>query len=241
LPVVPAGAIMRRNRRVPQAGIFTLKGRGQDMETQASATPSQPFNLQTRVVNILTKPQQEWPTIAAEPRDIAGLYSKYIVLLAAISPICMAIGYSVIGFGFGIRYSFAGALTLAVLQYVLTLVGVYVSGVVVAKLAPTFQSEPDTAQAVKLVAYAWTPAWVAGVLNLIPALGILVVLASLYSLYLLYLGVTPVMKTPADKVIPYLVVSAIVLIVVYFVIGAIASAIVMTMGMGLGAIARPTF
>ncbi len=209
------------------------------MDTQS--TSPQPFNLQTRVVNILTKPKEEWPVIAAEPRDVAGLYSKYVVLLAAISPICTAIGYSVVGMGFGIRYSFTGAIVLAVVQYVLTLVGVYVCGFVVAKLAPTFQSEPDTAQAVKLVAYAWTPAWVAGVLNLIPALGILVVLASLYSIYLLYLGVAPVMKTPPDKVIPYLVVSAVVLIIVYFVIGAIAAALLLAMGLGIGALARPTF
>lgn len=209
------------------------------MDTQS--TSPQSFNIQTRVVNIVTKPKGEWPVIAAEPRDVAGLYRKYIVLLAAVSPICMAIGYSVIGFGFGIRYSFAGAVTLAVLQYVLTLVGVYVSALVVAKIAPSFQSEPDTAQALKLVAYAWTPTWVAGVLYLVPALGILVVLAALYSLYLLYLGVTPMMKTPPDRVIPYLVVSAVVLLVVYFVIGAIATALVVTFGLGIASIARPVF
>jgi hypothetical protein len=211
------------------------------MDSQASASSPPPFNLQARVTNIITKPKQEWPAIAAEPKDIAGLYSKYIVLLAAIGPICMAIGYSVVGLGFGIRWSFGGAFTLAALQYVLTLVGVYISGLVIAKLAPSFQSEPDTAQAIKLVAYAWTPAWVAGVLYLIPALGILVMLASLYSLYLLYLGVTPVMKTPPDKAIPYLVVSAIVMIVIYFVITAIAGALVVTMGLGIASIARPAF
>jgi hypothetical protein len=40
---------------------------------------------------------------------------------------------------------------------------------------------------------------VAGVLQILPALGILVVLASLYSLYLLYLGLPQLMRCPADK------------------------------------------
>jgi hypothetical protein len=46
---------------------------------------------------------------------------------------------------------------------------------------------------------------------------------------------TPLMKTPQDKVVVYLVVSIIVLIIVYAVIGAILSLIVMGI-FGLGAI-----
>jgi hypothetical protein len=211
------------------------------MDTQP--TTPQPFNLQTRVVNILTKPKQEWPVIAAEPKDIAGLYSKYIVLVAAIPPICGAIGNAVIGMSLPFyghyRTPFGTAIAMAVLQYVLTLVGVYVGAFVIAKLAPSFQSESDVAQATKLVAYSWTPAWVAGVLLLIPALSPIVALVSLYTIYLMYLGVSPLMKTPADKAIVYLIVSAIVLIVVYVVVGLVVGAIMLAMGLGIGAMARP--
>jgi len=214
------------------------------MEPQSTTPQAQPFNLQTRVVNILTKPKQEWPVIAAEPRDIAALYSKYIVLLAAIPAICGAIGNAVIGvsvpFYGQYRTPFVSAIVGAVIQYVLVLVGVYLSAFIVAKLAPSFQSEPDVAQAAKLVAYSWTPAWVAGVLLLIPALSPIVALVSLYSIYLMYLGVSPLMKTPADKVIVYLIVSAVVAIVVYLVIGAIAGVLLVAMGMGMGGLARPT-
>ncbi len=207
------------------------------METQS--TSSQPFNLQTRVTNILMRPKQEWPVIAAEPRDIAGLYSKYIVLLAAIPAICTAIGQAVIGISVPFvgtyRVPFVNAIVMAIFQYVMTLVGVYVSAFIIAKLAPSFQSEPDIAQATKLVAYSWTPAWIAGVLNIIPALGLLVIIASLYSIYLMYLGVTPMMKTPADKVILYMVVSFIVALVVFLVLGAIVAVIVGAIGFGTAA------
>ncbi len=193
--------------------------------------PIQPgvANLQTRVVNIISRPKQEWPIIAAEPRDIAALYRNYVVLLAAIPAICSFIGLSIVGtwvpfYGY-LRLGFASAIVNAVLRYALSLVGVYVAGVVIAKLAPSFQSEPDTAQAVKLVAYSSTPAWVASVLLLYPSLSPLVFLAALYGIYIMYTGVGPVMKTPADKTVVYLVVSAIVLIAVYFVIGLVVAAV----------------
>jgi peptidoglycan biosynthesis protein MviN/MurJ (putative lipid II flippase) len=190
-------------------------------------------NLQTRVVNILTKPAQEWPVIASEPKDIAGLYRNYIVLLAAIPAVCGLIGMSVVGmtlpFGGGhFRVPIVTGIGNAVVGYVLGLVGVYVAALVIAKLAPTFQSQPDVAQAVKLVAYSSTPMWVAGVLSLVPALAVIGLLAGLYGLYIMYLGIGPLMKTPSDKTIPYMVVSIIVLIVLYVIVGTVAAVVMPT-------------
>lgn len=199
------------------------------MESQTTSTPQSPDGLQARVINILTKPKQEWSVIAAEPKDVAALYRNYIVLLAAIPCISMAIGSSVIGipvpFYGHLRVPFGTAFANAIVQYVLSLAGVYVSGVVIAKLAPRFQSEPDTVQAVKLVAYGSTSVWLAGVLYLYPALAPIGIVGALYSLYLVYLGVVPLMKTPSDKAIVYLVVSAIVIIVVYAVANFIAGSV----------------
>ena len=194
------------------------------------------MNLQTRVVNILTKPKEEWPIIAAETTDVPTLYTSYIAILAAIPAICSFIGMSMIGvtlpFVGTYRYPLAHGLTMAILQYVLGLVGIYVAAVVIDKLAPTFQSQPSTIQALKLVAYASTAGWVAGVLNIIPALSILGILAGLYGIYLFYLGVSPLMKTPSEKVIPYMVVSAIVIIVVMIVVGVCATALTGAMFVG---------
>jgi uncharacterized membrane protein len=78
---------------------------------------------------------------------------------------------------------------------------------------------------VQLVAYSLTPVWVAGILNIFPAIGWLAGLLGLYGLFLLYKGLTPLMKTPEDKKVGYLIVSIIILIVVYFVIVAILTAI----------------
>jgi hypothetical protein len=112
-----------------------------------------------------------------------------------------------------------------VVSWVLALVGVYVAALIINKLAPTFESTPNDLQALKLVAYSYTASWVAGIFYVIPALGILAGLAGLYSIYLFYLGLPVMMKTPQAKVIPYMVVSAVVIIVLVFVMAMVAAAI----------------
>ena len=77
----------------------------------------------------------------------------------------------------------------------------------------------------KLAVYSMTPVWIAGIFNLIPALGVLSILGSLYGLYLLYLGFsTPLMGTPKEKVMGYVVVSIVVVIVLMVVVGGILGA-----------------
>jgi hypothetical protein len=187
------------------------------------------MSLQTRVQAILTKPAEEWRVIAAEPADVAGLLRDYAAPLAAIPAICRFIGFTLIGvsvpllgtYRTGIVSGFVGA----VVSWVMSLVGAWIAAVIVEKLAPTFQSRGDTVQAMKLVVYAMTPVWVAGVLNLIPALSVLVLLAALYAIYLFYLGLPVLMNTPSNQVIPYMVVAAIVVIIVSFVLGLVAAAV----------------
>jgi hypothetical protein len=63
------------------------------------------------------------------------------------------------------------------------------------------------------------------VINLLPLLAALGIIAALYAVYLFYLGLPVVMATPADKVIPYMVVSALVIIVVSLILASVAAAI----------------
>jgi hypothetical protein len=80
--------------------------------------------------------------------------------------------------------------------------------------------------ATKLAVYSMTPGWVAGVLYIIPYLDIIVILASLYGLFLLYLGfAAPLMETPKEKVVSYLVVSVLVVIVLSVVVALVLGAI----------------
>ena len=80
--------------------------------------------------------------------------------------------------GGAIRIGIVRSFANAVVAWVLALVGAWIAAMVIEKLAPTFQSKGDTAQALKLVVYAMTPVWVAGVLNLVPPLAVLIIVAS---------------------------------------------------------------
>jgi hypothetical protein len=187
------------------------------------------MSLQTRAMAILTKPAAEWRTVSAEPATVEGLLREYAAPLAAIPAIAQFIGFSLIGitvpFGGAIRIGIVRSFANAVVGWVFALVGAWIAAVVIEKLAPTFQSRGSTAQALKLVVYSMTPVWIAGVLNLVPVLAVLVIIAALYAVYLFYMGLSPVMSTPSEKVIPYMVVSAIVIIVISICLGTITALI----------------
>src|SRR5581483_8421509 len=137
----------------------------------------------------------------------------YAAPLSAIPAICRWIGMSIVGVSFGFmgryRVGLVRGLANAIVFWVFGLVGCWVAALIIEKLAASFQSRGDTAQALKLVVYASTPVWVAGVLNLVPALGVLILVAALYAIYLFYVGLPIVMQTPTDKVVAYMIVSAI--------------------------------
>jgi hypothetical protein len=183
------------------------------------------MGLVDRVKNILLNPRQEWGVIDSEAATPAGLYTGYILPLAAIGPICTAIGYSV----FGISLPFVGtwrtpigsAITSAVVTYGLTLVGVFVMSLIIDNLAPTFGGTRSSIQALKVASYSYTAAWVAGIFALIPGLRMLGILGA-YSLYLLYLGLPVLMKSPAEKALGYTAVVIVVAIVLGFIVAMVA-------------------
>jgi hypothetical protein len=193
-------------------------------------------DLQTRARRILTMPAQEWPVIAAESTDVGALLRDYAAPLSAITAVCRWIGYSLVGvsvpFVGTYRIGLVRGLANAIVAWVFGLVGAWIAAIIIEKLAPSFSSRGNTAQALKLVVYASTPVWIAGVVNLIPALGVLVLVAALYGLYLFYLGLPIVMQTPPDKVIPFMAVAAVVVIVVMMCVGVVAGLIA-----GVGAMA----
>lgn len=182
-----------------------------------------------RVKGILLSPKTEWEKIAAETTDVKSLYMGYAMILAAIPAICGFIGSTVIGVSLPIvgtiRTGVAAALVQLVLSYVLGLAVIYVVSLIVNALAPTFDGQKDPIQALKLVVYASTPVWLAGVFSLIPLLGVLGILAGLYGLYLLYIGLTPLMKNPQDKSIGYTALIIVCYVVLAIIMGVIVAAV----------------
>ena len=183
------------------------------------------MNLVERAKNILVTPKTEWDAVAAEEPNTQQILLGYVLPLALIPTIAVIIGWGLIGiFGFT---SFTYGIAMGLVQLINAFLSVLVTGFVIDLLAPSFGSQKNMGRAVQLVAYSMTPVWIAGILNILPSIGWLAGLIGLYGLYLMYLGLAPLMKTPEDKKVGYLVVSILILIVVYFVIAAILTAIFM--------------
>ena len=190
------------------------------------------MNLINRVKSILLSPKTEWPVIESEQTDVKTLTLNYLLPLALIPAVAGFIGFgligqNVLGFhigspGYGLRY--------AIVNLVSTIGGAFLTAYIIDLLAPSFGSEKNFLQSFKLVIYSYTPMMVAGVLYIIPSLGILVTLAGLYGLYLLYIGLQPMKKTPDDKKTTYFVVSLIVVILGSIVLSAILSSLFITTG-----------
>jgi hypothetical protein len=105
------------------------------------------------------------------------------------------------------------------MQLLFGLAGIFITSFVVDALAPSFNSQKDKGRAMQLVVYSMTPAWIGAILSIFPPIAWLGMLFGLYSLYLIYIGLPHTMKTPQDKVAIYMIVTIVVLIVVYAVIG----------------------
>lgn len=192
------------------------------------------MNIVDRAKNIILTPKTEWPAIAAEQANVGQIITGYVIPLSLIPAIAQIIGWGVIGQG--IIVSFNWGIAMAIVSFLSAVFGVYLSSFVVDILAPNFGSEKNFGKSVQLVAYSYTPAWIAGVLYIVPLLGTLVLIASIYGLYLLYLGMPAMKKTPEDKVVVYLVVTIVVVIVVSVILAAILTPIML----GIFGLSAPT-
>lgn len=194
-------------------------------------------NLINRAKNIIIQPDKEWNVIAFESANTNKIIIGYVFPLAALAAIAAFIGYGIIGVNYGLFHigSTSWGIYYALNVLIGALAGVFISALVIDALAPSFGSEKNMGRSVQLVAYSYTPAWIGGLLSVFPAIALIGALAGLYGLYILYIGMPKIKKTPADKHVGYFVVSLIVLIVVYLIIGLIMSRIVLSaMGLSYG-------
>lgn len=179
------------------------------------------MDLVTRAKNIITRPNTEWAVVAAEPASPAGIIAGYVAPLAAIAPIASFIGLCIIGVGIPFvatyRTPFVSGVAQAVLSFVFAVIAIFLVAAVVNVLAPSFSGQKNWLAALKVTAYSFTPAFLAGILLVFPVLGILGLLASLWSIYLLYAGLPVLMGAPKDKAPLY----TIAVVFCAFVVGAV--------------------
>jgi Yip1 domain len=175
------------------------------------------MNLVERAKNMVLTPKTEWVTVDGETHTVQGLYTSYVMILAAIPPIATFIGLAVVGMG-PFRFPMVNLLAMLVVQYALGLGMVYVMALIIDALAPNFGGQKNFMQAFKVAAFFPTAAWLGGVFSIIPLLGILGIITGLYCLYVLYLGLPILMKSPQDKAVGYVAVIIVIAIVLSIVV-----------------------
>lgn len=184
-------------------------------------------------------PKTEWDVINGEEANVSGIITGYVVPLSAAAAAAAFVGYGLIGTG-GPYLRIKGidwGLYYGITTFAQGLISVIVAAFIIDALAPSFGSEKNIGKSVQLVAYSWTPGWVAGLAVILPALGILGLIGLIYGLYLLYMGLPKLKKTTVAQQTGYFVVSILVMIVVYFIIGMILSKILLSvfgLSFGLG-------
>ena len=179
-----------------------------------------------KVRGILLRPREAWPEIREERATVKDLFESYAAVLAAVPAVAQLIGMVVVGISFiGFRYraSIPAALGYAIVSYCLSLIEIYVFGLIVNGLETSFGSKRSALDAMKLSVYSATPCWVAGLLFIIPFLMPVALLLSLYGFYLLYLGLPVLMHTPAERRLLYFVVLVMIGIVIAAGAGFLAS------------------
>jgi hypothetical protein len=181
-------------------------------------------NLVERVQKLIMTPKAEWTVIDGESIELQGVLTRYVAPLAAIPAVAGFIGLTVLGMG-PIKFGLMTGLSIAITQFILAVLFVPVLAWIIDLLAPMFGAQKNFSQALKVAAFFPTAAWVAGVFQIIPALGIIGLLGGVYSLYHLFVGLPRMMKPPAEKAVPYTLVTIVAAIVASLVLGAVVGAL----------------
>lgn len=176
-------------------------------------------NLVERAKGIIVTPAAEWRAIDREPGDAGFLFGNYVAILAAIPAVCGFIGWILLGL------PIVTAFVIALVRYLMSFVTIYIVAFIVDQIAPTFGGRRDFESALKLVAYAATPVWLAGIFLIVPGLAFLSILG-LYAIYLLWTGIPPLMRAPPDRALVFTVVVVLCMFVVTILFGIAVSLVV---------------
>jgi len=179
------------------------------------------MDLIERVKGIVVEPRSEWVKIAAEPATVQSLYTGYIMILAAIGPLASLLA--------------TRSIQVAIAQYVLSLIVTFVMALIVDALAPSFGGAKDFLGSLKLTAYGYTVAWLAGIFSLLGIVGAaLGLLATIYAIYTFFLGAPVLNKSSMDKAVPFTLVVVLCGIVLFVLARYAFAGMVMTPRMDAG-------
>jgi hypothetical protein len=183
-----------------------------------------------RVRDILASPRAEWSAIAAEPVREIDVWLGYVVPLALIGPVALAVGQVAFGTSFPlvgvVKAALVNGVAGALLAFAIMLAQVAVLAWAVNKLAPRFGAAPNRLAALQVVAYSMTPVWLAGILYLVPPLAFLSLFAAAYAFLLCVFGLRVLMRCTPQEALPYALAMLAIAFALWLVGGTIVNALI---------------
>ena len=178
-------------------------------------------NLLNRAKQLLTRPHTEYQAIEKESLPHTKVLTNYVLLLAIIPFLFSFIGglitfSDVLGYSFG--SAIGGVFRIVFYQLFLLFGGIYITSLIINAMAGKFGGQKDFNRAFALVAYAYTPTFLAGIFHIWSGFSLLVYVVGIYGLYLLIAGLRPMMEPTDEKADSYSTLSYIIAVVVYAVL-----------------------
>lgn len=162
-------------------------------------------------IGMLFRPDAEWAAIKKEKPTPIVVYGLYILILAAIGPVCAYYGTVEVGWSIGdrtIKLTPDSAMQLVILTYLAILAGSFALSYGINWMASTFGAEEahNGNNSVALVAYSLTPMYVAGLTLLYPdpwGNAMILLAAASYGAFLMWKGVPVVMGMSKEQSMVY--------------------------------------
>jgi hypothetical protein len=144
----------------------------------------------------------------------------YVAPLAAIPPLAGLIG----------QFAFERNMTMptqvvvgAVANFIVFVAVVYFLGLLINVLAEGFDGDRNELAALKVAAYASTPAFLAGAFSIWPAAWWIALIGMGLSAHLLYRGLPPLMKCPADRALSFAAAIVVAGVIALVALGALTA------------------
>jgi hypothetical protein len=176
----------------------------------------------SRAYGLVRDPKSEWEQIRGEETNAAKLMLGYVAPLAAIPPLAGLIGQFVFEGGAAAPTQIVVG---AVASFIVFVAVVYFLGILINVLAEGFDGDRNELAALKLAAYAPTPAFLAGLASIWPGAWWVGLFGVALSAFLLYRGLPLLMKCPADRTLSFAAAVVVAGVVALAILGALTSAL----------------
>jgi len=197
------------------------------METSATTKSFDLSAIINRAKLVILSPKECWQTISKESHNPKDLLRSTVVPLMIAGIICSTIGMQV----FGMNLGPLGTWRPPLFQYLISqivfgvvgVVGIFISAIVLQKLAGFFQGAATSDRAFSLIAHAMLPMLVGNLLAIYPLLGVLGIIFSIISLCALYFGAPMMTTVTSNKTLGFVAAFLVSMILVSIVMGGVVT------------------